>query len=734
LASRERLHRVAIVLAATLLGSLGCGGGSSGGHASDAGIGSALDSTASGDATSGDGDATYPGDAGDDGDAAAASDAGEASAHDAGDATVHDGGDASVHDAGDASTANDAGDASTANDAGDASTGPCACSAGQICVGGVCQAPLRSGCSCAGWQVCTASGACVAPPEQSNFRVGACYHSETAVQPRSFLPSYHQPGVRSTVQAQLRAMAAGGSSIVKHILWMGDQPSTPQLPDLAIAFPPTAQQLQNLHDFAVDVSTTLRPDGTPMDMILGASWLSLSDPTIGDPAQDKVGWGCMSVATYSPVVIQTYQAVLGAVQDVFRPDGLPVVSLVYFWTEVFGCATDDDSDPDCLVFKQSPASNKQVCGVNQADNRFMHNEQWFINQFYPAFVTATYQAGMIPSVYFLGGSTPEWWLLDNAYVDPYAAQVPAFAQTNGHAWGANSFFRAMWWMKSHNLPLPARLDIDPFAPPPGPPSFATPGTSVTRYLDDIEALAPYFYPGQPLRYAITEQEYSANPTQNYEIGKAWAAERLLRGNNPEFVTFWPDNGVGPAQFDFASFSTAGIVFPFASLNPGFATSSDGVLPDGWHTLVPSSAPANASWTTTGVPHGVGDLRFDSSRCSTGCAYVESDRVPASPGQTVVFHLWQENGYAPPAGTEPPDGGYTGMTFTLVPSAAGVDGPPLLEFGAANNATTSNPPLVPGWNRYTGVFPLPEGGVDSVRLQIGMQGTPTGTVMDVEQVQ
>lgn len=52
----------------------------------------------------------------------------------------------------------------------------------------------------------------------------------------------------------------------------------------------------------------------------------------------------MTTAAYAQAVTRAYSSVLGAVQDIFRPDGLPAVSLMYLESELQICASDDNSD------------------------------------------------------------------------------------------------------------------------------------------------------------------------------------------------------------------------------------------------------------------------------------------------------------------------------------------------------------------------------------------------------
>lgn len=624
---------------------------------------------------------------------------------------------------------------------------PCACAAGQVCIGGTCTVAQRQSCACDGWQVCTVDGRCVAPAEQSSYRVGVCYHDTGAwtpnVQPDGtidwtninvFILHYDEPGVRQTVQQQLRAMAASGASVVKTILWWGYDASQPgPYPAHEIAFPPTAQQMANLHDYVVDVATTLRPNGQPMELDLSTGWNGAADIGMGDYQADVLGWSCWSRDEFLRRVIASYTAELDAVKDVFRPDGQPAVTLMYFFSEVQTCATDDDSDPTCQKWGDptklpSPTND---CGVTPTVATAKHNQQWLLSNAYPGFVAAARQAGIIPSVYF-NGAGDEWGVMNSAYADEYAP----LTALRGHGSMAN-VYRSAWWMQQHGLPLPDRFDLDFSAKV----VYTSAGTQITRLLDDLEAVLPSLYGTRPLRYGIVETNMYLDPTARYQAGKAWAAQRHYRGTNPEVVEFWStpndppfDANVSPSQFDFAAFSPDGIVYPFDGLNGDFETSADHVLPDHWTTLVPADAPRNAYWNKQGGTYGR-DLRFDASLCASGCAEVASDYVSASPGQTVVFMLSQQNALpypapepSPPATPLPTDPTFAGMLFQLV----GNDGSTLARFGAYSNAGDYGPTPPATWSRYMGVAQVPAG-ASAVRLQLGLQNEPSGTLMDVDQV-
>ena len=77
-------------------------------------------------------------------------------------------------------------------------------------------------------------------------------------------------------------------------------------------------------------------------------------------------------------------------------------------------------------------------------------------------------------------------------------------------------------------------------------------------IPDLEATSGPLL-GTPLRYGLAETLYYSEPDLRERLGKAVAAERELRGANPEFVTFWStpyNNGqtaASMAPFDMDSF-------------------------------------------------------------------------------------------------------------------------------------------------------------------------------------
>lgn len=56
-------------------------------------------------------------------------------------------------------------------------------------------------------------------------------------------------------------------------------------------FPPSAQEITNLRNYVIDVAATLRPNGSPMDLLLSSDWNWLADRSTGDVQANKLGSG-----------------------------------------------------------------------------------------------------------------------------------------------------------------------------------------------------------------------------------------------------------------------------------------------------------------------------------------------------------------------------------------------------------------------------------------------------------
>ena len=102
-------------------------------------------------------------------------------------------------------------------------------------------------------------------------------------------------------------------------------------------------------------------------------------------------------------------------------------------------------------------------------------------------------------------------------------------------------YRALRFMTQQGLEIPARIDFSLYPNPPF--EYFNDATVINRVFDDLEATAGPLS-GTPLRCGLAETLYYAEPVLRERLGKAIAAERALRGTNPEYVTFWstPYNG------------------------------------------------------------------------------------------------------------------------------------------------------------------------------------------------
>jgi hypothetical protein len=537
----------------------------------------------------------------------------------------------------------------------------------------------------------------------TEYRVGVDYHAFGADHSaHNVVTHYNQPGVRDQVRAQLRGMVDGGAGVIKTILWFGDNPASPGGDAALFAFPPTAQQLANLHAYVGDVGATLGSDGQPPELYISTDYIGYADFTQGSPS---IGLGSshLSAAAYGAALNATFDGVLAALGGIYRPDGRPVVTLMYFHSEVVACSSLDNSDP--------------ICTVTGGEKP---NQRWFLSTFYPGFITKARSWGIIPSVYFILSNNEQGTLMEG-YVDSY---LPAL---NGHQ-SVSQLYRSIKYMKNAGLPLPERVDFtvgafDPIV-------YTTPATIYDRELDDLEAVLPEFY--STIRYAAVEAPYFTDPTLRVQHGKALAAERLLRGSNPEVVAFWttpqqycvgcPNIDVGP-PYDLSAFDATNIVTPFATLNPSFETPGANGLPAGYTTPVPAGTMTNASrYTGSDVLDGIADLRLNAAACPS-CTGVLSDAVSAMGGQIAVFRLWERSAF-PPMGVRPPHPSFVGPTISLRGFSSGVFARSLLDFGIWNSNFK--------WRRYVGVAPIPSG-VDSLRLQFGLQGETTG-VVDVDKMQ
>ncbi|MEC8022282.1 MAG: hypothetical protein VX223_00005, partial [Myxococcota bacterium] len=412
--------------------------------------------------------------------------------------------------------------------------------AGKICGSDGCGGSCGS---CSGFKVCTDFGAaCAAPEGEQSYRVGVDYHATGADFDTAFLSRYHEPGVRDDVLAQLQGMANEGVKIISTRMWLTNAPgvATPAQP-YRWEFPPSDQQVDNLNQFVNDVAGVVSTGGQYLDVHLGFLHLWCARYRTGSPTT-TLGECGLTAEEYTASMLESFERVIDAVAGIYRPDGQHAVSLFYMDGEILAAA--DDNDPAVVNEKK--------------------NIRWFLQTHYPAFNQKARAAGIIPSVYFLVNPS-ESHALQNDYSDSY---FPILHQRRSMYW----LYRSVKFMKDANLEVPARIDFSMYTY--YPYDFSNPATIVNRIFDDLEAtLGPLL--GTPLRYAIAETPYYEDVTKRRRMAKAIAAERDLRGSNPEFVTFWTTpygNGLTPPvgyPFDIDVWYGDDLIAPFGGLNPSF---------------------------------------------------------------------------------------------------------------------------------------------------------------------
>jgi len=349
----------------------------------------------------------------------------------------------------------------------------------------------------------SASGKAIVPviiPEGNvpGYAVGVDYHAYAAdFNKTTFITIYNQTSVRQTVRTQLQAMADRGATTISTRIWLVTEPGTTNFGDTWRAtFPITSQEAANLRAYAQDVAAVQGSGGNRLRMDICLLWLGAADYSMGSPSTG-LGFTPVTAAVFTSRVQTTTDRVLAAVSGVTRPDGVPVVNIIYLNGGVLIGATP--------------------------------NEEWFMTTHYPRFVSVVTQAGFTPSVYFSVTDTQDD-VLQNDYVD---VQYPVLNNHRSMFW----VYRAMRFMVDQGLPLPARTDFAYYVPSTG----ATYSDLLTRVLNDADATLPSL--GAAQSYGAAEAFYFIDDTQRHQYGQAFATEAA---SSPRLksVTFWttPDGG------------------------------------------------------------------------------------------------------------------------------------------------------------------------------------------------
>lgn len=347
------------------------------------------------------------------------------------------------------------------------------------------------------------------------YDVGVDYHAYGADNlGTAFITTYDQPTVRHTVQQQIQGMADRGATFIHTMIWFVTPPGETNFGETWRAtFPMSDQEEANLRAYAQDVAAVVAADGTRLRLDIALAWLGAADFTMGSPAAG-LGSRQLSSAEFVSRVQTTTDKVVAAVSDVTRPDGVHLVSTIFFDTEVM------------------------IPGPGEMYGK--PNEGWFLTTNYPRFVSAVSQKSLVPAVYFWADGN-QATVLDNTYVD---ALYPILDGRRSMFW----IYRSMKFMVDNGLPLPTRIDFSCY--------MISTGTSydqlLQHILDDADATLPSL--GAPKSYGAAETYYLTDPTQRLQYGQAFPTQ-AANNTRLQRVSFWttPDGG-GPGQ---------NVAYPFA---------------------------------------------------------------------------------------------------------------------------------------------------------------------------
>jgi hypothetical protein len=341
----------------------------------------------------------------------------------------------------------------------------------------------------------------------AGYDVGVDYHAYGLdIDATGFIAIYNQAQVRQTVQQQLQGMADRGATSIQTAIWVAKGPKNTCCSTAQVHFPMTAQEQANLRAYAQDVASVVSASGNRLRLDIALNWLADADFTIGSPTT-TLGPDNLSPADFASRVQTTGDQVLAAVGDVTRPDGVKLVDTIFF-----------DFEPN-------------IPAPGEPDGT--PNIGWFLTTNYPHFVSGASQAGVRPSIYFIGCG-PQDVVLDNSFVDS------VYSILNGHRsmfW----VYRGLKFMVDTGLPLPAgRVAFDCYFDSSG----ATYAQLLQRILDDADATLPSL--GAPKVYDIPETYYLADPTLRLQYGQAFAAQAA---QNPRLqrLSFWTTPGPPPGE-------------------------------------------------------------------------------------------------------------------------------------------------------------------------------------------
>jgi predicted component of type VI protein secretion system len=397
----------------------------------------------------------------------------------------------------------------------------------------------------------------------AGYDVGVDYHATGAdFLHTAFITIYDQASVRQTVRTQLQGMADRGATVISTRIWLVTEPGTSNFGETWRAtFPLSDQEQTNLHTYVQDVAAIQGSGGNRLRLDICLLWLGAADYTMGT-SSTGLGFTPVTGAVFTSRVQTTTDKVLAAVTGVNRPDGVPVVDIIYLNGEV-------------------------MIGVKA-------NEDWFMTTHYPRFVSVVKQAGFTPAIYFIVADTQDD-VLQNDYVD---VDYPILNNHRSMFW----VYRTMKFMFDQQLPIPARIDFSYYVPSTG----ATYPELLSRVLDDADATLPSL--GASQAYAAAETFYFQDATQLLQFGQAFASE-AASNTRLHSVTFWttPDGG-GSGIDMFYPFAFEDYLPPPPPAHQT-APSQSAVTSEPWKHGSKSVSPMRAFSTLTGAPasHGTGSV-------------------------------------------------------------------------------------------------------------------------------
>ncbi len=331
------------------------------------------------------------------------------------------------------------------------------------------------------------------------YDVGVDYHCTTNDFIHSaFITQYNDPTVRQIVQTQLQGIADRGATFISTRIWFVNEPGGTNFGEAWRAtFPMTDQEETNLHNYAEDVAKIVGSGGNRLRLNICTLWLGAADYTRGDLV-NGLGWTPVSPAEFTSRLETTTDKLLNAISGVTRPDGIPVVKIIYMEGEVMiGAKT---------------------------------NQEWFLTTHYPRFVSHVTTAGFTPAVYFLASVFQYDQPLVPGYFD---GDFPILSGHRTMYW----IYRSMKFMVDNSLPLPVRIDFSCYPDPSG----SQMPEIVTRALDDADATLPSLGAGKS--YGVAETYYFLDDSQRKILGRAFADE-ATKNSRLQCVSFWtsPDGG------------------------------------------------------------------------------------------------------------------------------------------------------------------------------------------------